>query len=105
MPITEYQIKKTVMAICNSFTSEGLNLSDLMPIDEQLRHLNSGFKDGNSKLHGILMLVDDQDNELYDFVESYIRRLKTVYERLTARGKKLAKTTSNNTAESDPLGR
>lgn len=91
MLITEEKIRKTVIAICNSFASDALSMSTEMSIDEVLSQLGRGFRDANSKLHGILMLIDDwNDDGLYGFVESYIGRLKRVYENMTAKGKKLA---------------
>ncbi len=93
MSITDEKIKQTVIGICNAYASDALNMSDDMPDDEQIRYLRVGFRDSNSKLHGILMLFDErQDTSLNDFIEMYIGRLKKVYEGMIERGQRLAAT-------------
>ncbi|MGZ8153052.1 MAG: hypothetical protein ACXW1U_14495 [Methylobacter sp.] len=102
MSITDTKIKKTAQAICNAFASDMMYLSDDMALHEQASVITSGFKDANSKLHGILLLVDDKANaELCDFVEMYIGRLKNVYDSLIRLAKPAEKTINQN----DPLGR
>lgn len=88
--ITNEKIKQTVIGICNTYASEALSMSDDMAMDEQIQCLQAGFRDSNSKLHGILMLFDDADNtSLNEFIELYIGRLKKVYDGMIERRQRL----------------
>lgn len=89
--ISEAEYKKTVVAVCDSFASDALSLTTDLSLDEMLTQLERSYKDANSKLHGLLMLVDGaKHKDAFDFTASYIGRLGKTYKSMQERGKRMA---------------